>query len=152
MELTIKDFHHLNRPLQLKGGEFKTLTEILYETDEFLEVCHNHIQWLFPTNKPSMFNKDAPMLTQDNYFYVRPNLYKMVNRMMKFFNNTDMTVMNHNHLRVTRIIECCTLCGDNILAGTFLNHAFGLYLPQDDTLNVVNYWIDALKIKGWNCL
>ena len=31
-----------------------------------LEYIHDYIQWLFPSPQPSMFNSDAPLLTQED--------------------------------------------------------------------------------------
>lgn len=33
--------------------------------DVLLEVCHDYIQWLLPTDVPSRMNSEAPLLTED---------------------------------------------------------------------------------------
>ena len=43
-----------------------TLEDILYWDDVRLEREHSFVQWLFPSNEPSMFNVDAPVLSRED--------------------------------------------------------------------------------------
>eukprot|EP00439_Symbiodinium_sp_Y106_P082177 s2427_g21.t1 len=51
----------------LKGqgtdSEERTLEDILKSNDDWMEACHNYVQWIFPTDEASMFNRAAPMMT-----------------------------------------------------------------------------------------
>ncbi len=40
----------------------RAMAEILSWPDERLERCHDYIQWLFPTRRPSEYNAAAPQL------------------------------------------------------------------------------------------
>lgn len=42
--------------------ECRTLEQILTWDDQLMEVCHDYIQWLLPTDEKSKFNSDAPVL------------------------------------------------------------------------------------------
>lgn len=42
--------------------ECRTLEQILLWDDQLMEVCHDYIQWLLPTDERSKFNDDAPIL------------------------------------------------------------------------------------------
>ncbi|CAE8708459.1 unnamed protein product [Polarella glacialis] len=45
--------------------ECRTLEQILLWEDVLMEVCHDYIQWLFPSDEPSRFNSDAPLLDEE---------------------------------------------------------------------------------------
>lgn len=68
-----------------------TRQEILGWSDGALEMDHDYIQWLFPSNEPSNFNCDAPTLTQEEatIFQADPELREKVKesfvRILKFF-------------------------------------------------------------------
>eukprot|EP00428_Durinskia_dybowskii_P003468 CAMPEP_0170295040 /NCGR_PEP_ID=MMETSP0116_2-20130129/47641_1 /TAXON_ID=400756 /ORGANISM="Durinskia baltica, Strain CSIRO CS-38" /LENGTH=459 /DNA_ID=CAMNT_0010546585 /DNA_START=44 /DNA_END=1421 /DNA_ORIENTATION=- len=42
--------------------ECRSLEQILTWDNQLLEVCHDYIQWLLPTDEASKFNTDAPIL------------------------------------------------------------------------------------------
>lgn len=91
-----------------------------------LEMIHDYIQWLFPLPEPSRFNPDAPLLSDQDIAVIRgdPALQDRVRRsldlMLGFFGlvreGRDITrgadlakahwlqPLNHNHLRLTRIL------------------------------------------------
>ena len=93
-----------------------------------LEMVHDFIQWLFPLADPSRFNPDAPLLTQADIAAFRSDpllqarVRKSLDLMLKFFGlartggvvarGTDfvsrsqgwLEPVNHNHLRLTRIL------------------------------------------------
>jgi Opioid growth factor receptor (OGFr) conserved region len=120
-------------------SEGRTLDQILAWDDRRLESCHDYIQWLFPNDRPSGVNPDAPLLTARHIhaFARRPelreNLLRAYRRMLRFYGlelrtvgdkprvsraaNWDsrrpiwLTPANHNHLRLTRIIICLDLLG-----------------------------------------
>jgi hypothetical protein len=102
-------------------------------TDEQLEECHSHIQWLFPLDEPSQYNPDAPIMTAEDMeaFRDQPELrsdvYATFLRMMGFYGLTaygeEVHIVdvdrvkewawefNHNFLRITRILKSMRLMG-----------------------------------------
>jgi hypothetical protein len=93
-----------------------------------LEMVHDYIQWLFPLPEPSRFNPDAPLLTPADaaLFADDPDLaarllrsfdlmlgfYGLARRGGEVVRADDfpqraaawLTPLNHNHLRLTRIL------------------------------------------------
>ncbi len=92
-----------------------------------LEMVHDYIQWLFPLPAPSRFNPEAPLLSTDDIaaFRATPLLQDRVRRsldlMLDFYGLARvesavlragdfprkthwLTPLNHNHLRLTRIM------------------------------------------------
>jgi hypothetical protein len=132
------------------------LRDILEWPDEELESVHDYIQWLFPLDQPSAFNRSAPLLSDATIqeFRRSPLLHRDVlhslERMLRFYgfelasgegceigrakNFTErarvwLTPMNHNHLRMTRILKCLNLVG---LEG----HARALFDALDTIYNI----------------
>eukprot|EP00746_Dinoflagellata_sp_MGD_P070207 gnl/MRDRNA2_/MRDRNA2_28731_c0_seq1.p1 gnl/MRDRNA2_/MRDRNA2_28731_c0~~gnl/MRDRNA2_/MRDRNA2_28731_c0_seq1.p1 ORF type:complete len:292 (+),score=52.01 gnl/MRDRNA2_/MRDRNA2_28731_c0_seq1:126-1001(+) len=50
------------------------LEEILQWDFDQMEKVHDYIQWIFPTNEPSMFNPHAPVLTPQDQFIIQGDL------------------------------------------------------------------------------
>ena len=121
----------------------RTLEEILAWDDERLEAVHDYIQWLFPTRQPSGVNPFAPLVTADTVRAftadqtLRQGLHHALDRMLRFYGlrrhadrieidaarfaaraRTWLTPNNHNHLRLTRIIDSLSALGlrDDALA------------------------------------
>jgi hypothetical protein len=104
----------------------RTIDEVWAFDHRRLEMVHDFIQWLFPLPEPSRFNPDAPLLTADDIAAFRhdPELRRRAVRsldlMLDFYGleRTDgeirrgknfakahwLTALNHNHLRLTRIL------------------------------------------------
>jgi hypothetical protein len=105
---------------------------IWHWSDDDLEQVHDYIQWLFPLRERSAFNSNAPLLDDATIqqFRDRPelqaNLRRSFLRMLKFYgleltDTAPPTIRpsksfpsrsanwlnpgNHNHLRITRILE-----------------------------------------------
>jgi hypothetical protein len=138
----------------------------------YLEGHHSYIQWLFPTNEPSMFNIDAPILDdmQIAQFRVRTDLrYKMLmafEKMLDFYGFTYLvdsfqivpkTVINpdtahwlcygdHNYLRITRILKSLKLCGLGYFAHKFYEALTKVYeqFPKYIGENTFGYWTRAV--------
>ena len=114
----------------------RKLEEILGWDDERLEAVHDYIQWLFPTRQPSGVNPFAPLVTnvtvrafaEDER--VRERLRRALDRMLAFYglrrqagrmeidasrfparSRTWLHPGNHNHLRLTRIIDSLSTLG-----------------------------------------
>ena len=92
-----------------------------------LEMIHDFIQWLFPLPEPSRFNPDAPLLSAEDIaaFHIDPGLQErarcsldlmlgfyglrregdLIQRSADFSQKMHwLTPLNHNHLRLTRIM------------------------------------------------
>ncbi len=114
----------------------RTHAGILAWSDALLEGVHDYIQWLFPLPETSSFNPFAPILTPalieafGKSEALRSRLRAAWLRMLSFYGFTlgpDGTVMpsasfplrtgnwltlhNHNHLRLTRILRSLHLLG-----------------------------------------
>jgi hypothetical protein len=120
----------------LTGGkniEGKTLEDYLSFTEEEMEGCHNHIQWMFPLKSPSSFNPNAPLLTDEDIgdFYnneylknqIRRSFYKWLWFCGLQYDGNEILIVNykrvyeifgkfnHNYLRVTRVLLCLYTLG-----------------------------------------
>lgn len=115
----------------------RTLEDILSWNDERLESVHDYIQWVFPTRQPSSVNPFAPLATDATArafaedAQLRGRLDRAFHRMLRFYGlreNADGAIDrdperfavrarewlhpgNHNHLRLTRIMESLTTLG-----------------------------------------
>ncbi|KAF2164706.1 hypothetical protein M409DRAFT_25098 [Zasmidium cellare ATCC 36951] len=128
--------------------EGRTLDDICAFDDDQLEYHHDFIQVLFPLPERSGVNRDAPLIdknTRDAFLeheHLRKNLFKSFSRMARFYafdvdgdeaeltlsaatnfkqhaRNTWLTSVDHNHLRITRIIRCLRILGLDQVAQTF---------------------------------
>jgi hypothetical protein len=114
----------------------RTLAAILAWDDERLEAVHDYIQWLFPTRQPSGVNPYAPLVTGTTVAAfardpaLRARLRDAFERMLAFYGLTGraggvaidpsrfparsrvwLNPGNHNHLRLTRIMESLATLG-----------------------------------------
>lgn len=114
---------------------------ILAWSDDRLEAVHDYIQWLFPTVAPSGVNPFAPLITPEtiaafeNDTALRERLRESLDRVLLFYGlrrqaapdggpliTVDPTRFaaraevwlhpgNHNHLRLTRIMQSLNTLG-----------------------------------------
>ena len=119
----------------------RTLAQILAGTDDELEAVHDYIQWVFPTVAPSPVNPAAPLVTGSTRaaFAARPELRATLrgslDRLLAFYGLRRTTEPagnvrieidtahfgarsrvwlrpgNHNHLRLTRIMQSLAALG-----------------------------------------
>lgn len=114
----------------------RTLDGILAWDDERLEGVHDYIQWAFPTRQPSGVNPLAPLVTDatvrafERDAALRARLRRSLDRMLAFYGlrwNADRVDIdervfpararvwlrpgNHNHLRLTRIMDSLAALG-----------------------------------------
>jgi Opioid growth factor receptor (OGFr) conserved region len=119
----------------------RTLEEILDWPDDDLEATHDYIQWVFPTSARSRVNLSAPLVTESTIaeFAARPELRarlsRALDRMLGFYGlrrdvdasgASSVTIdkvrfpfqapnwlrpYNHNHLRLTRIMQSLATLG-----------------------------------------
>lgn len=111
-------------------AEGRTLDQILGWNDDLLEAVHDYIQWLFPSRQPSGVNPSAPLVTDATVRVfqrdpaLRDRMRAAFDRMLVFYGlrRNDARVEidsarfplrarvwlrpgNHNHLRLTRILD-----------------------------------------------
>ena len=124
-----------------RDSEGRTLREILAWNDGALEAVHDYIQWVFPTRQPSGVNPSAPLVTIDtsrafaSNADLREGLRDAFARMLSFYGlrrtlddsgsarievddariggraPTWLHPNNHNHLRLTRIMQSLAALG-----------------------------------------
>jgi hypothetical protein len=107
------------------------LEEIWAWSDDDWELEHDFIQHLFPLDQPSAFNADAPLLDEAtiNEWHrdklLQHNLRTSYERWLQFcgVENVDGKLhladrkpnvwdgLNHNWLRITRVLRCLMLLG-----------------------------------------
>jgi hypothetical protein len=137
------------------NSEKRTLQEIQGWPFNKLEAVHNYIQWLFPLNEPSAFNRDAPLLTAGDIDVfrssevIKENLLLSFKQLMLFYGyslkvndgklslekSSDFEIRsqnwlqphNHNFLRITRIIKCLKLLGFDKEAVALFDQLKNLY-------------------------
>lgn len=119
----------------------RTLDAILGWSDDRLESVHDYIQWVFPLDVPSGVNAFAPLVTAPtaqafaSSSELRDRLRRALDRMLSFYGLARSTTAsgdvvigiddsrfaersptwlrpgNHNHLRLTRILQCLWILG-----------------------------------------
>ncbi len=114
----------------------RTLASMLAWRDDELEAVHDFIQWMFPTAVPSGVNPFAPLVTDRTVAgfaaraELRQALRRSLDRMLSFYGLCRETERirpdpsrfpdrsrvwlhpgNHNHLRLTRILQSLALLG-----------------------------------------
>lgn len=122
-------------------NQHRTLEELWSWSDERLEAVHDYIQWMFPTVQPSGVNPFAPLVTRDTVAAfdtnpaLRTRLRRSLDRMLAFYGLRQAAASggadrieidpvrfpdraanwlhpgNHNHLRLTRIMESLSALG-----------------------------------------
>ncbi|HYV36424.1 MAG TPA: opioid growth factor receptor-related protein [Gemmataceae bacterium] len=136
-----------------------------------LEEVHNFIQWMFPLMEPSNFNASAPTLDAQsmaefrNQPAIQQNLLKSLEVMLDFYGFTLDRVgksvtpaahfheradnwlfpNDHNHLRITRILKCLTLCGLGDYATAFHAALLHVSTPTNVTTATLRFWNDAVR-------
>lgn len=114
----------------------RTLAETLAWNDERLETVHDYIQWVFPTRQPSGVNPLAPLVSDDTVRAfardagLRERLRRAFDRMLLLYGlrwseerveidrerfparaRVWLHAGNHNHLRLTRIMDSVATLG-----------------------------------------
>jgi hypothetical protein len=147
----------------------RRLDDILAWEDDRLEAVHDYIQWLFPLDEPSRFNRDAPLLTPADRLAFRhepiaANLRRALDRMLAFYglamdraagsprivrsaqwkqrSQEWLHAGNHNLLRLTRMIRSLALVGEPGLA-TALSAALRQECEGRVSAVTIEYWKEA---------
>src|SRR5262249_46283698 len=150
----------------------RSLKEIWTWSDNDLEEVHDFIQWLFPLPEPSQFNPDAPLLSEQDIAafksdpVLRTNLMKSFDRILGFLglaldNDAEVVesnnfparipdvwaMLNHNWLRITRILRSLNLLGMKAQAQALYERLSAYYksrrfpIPPD----TFRYWTNAVR-------
>jgi hypothetical protein len=158
-----------------KDHRGRSLDDLQDQTMDELERHHDYIQWLFPLPERSQFNPQAPTLTPEDIAAFRSNdaLRMKMNTsfriMMRFYgmdlmsmekglvvkeiptfeerSENWLTLNNHNHLRLTRILRSMTLLGCEAHADALLAGLERLYVTYGAVIGeeTMRYWRDAVK-------
>lgn len=119
-----------------RDAEGRTFDQIVGWNDDLLEAVHDYIQWLFPTREPSGVNPSAPPATDETVrafqrdSELRDRLRAALDRMLVFYGlrriadrieidsarfplraRVWLRPGNHNHLRLTRIMDSLSTLG-----------------------------------------
>ena len=150
------------------GNPYKWSTIVGKWTDLHWEGGHDYIQWVFPTQQPSNFNPDAPLLSEDDIkiFKADPELQERLElsfaRFLAFvglkYENGEVKkaddfetkravwrTANHNWLRITRVLTSLRLLGKQKLAEAFYDYLkwlFGVGIGISG--NTFGYWQQAM--------
>lgn len=148
----------------------RTLHDIWSWDARRLEDRHDYIQVLFPLPEASRFNARAPLLDDATLARFRTdeaiqaNLLQSFQVMLRFYGfRLDEQTGNvieadnfaerarewlfpedHNHLRITRILKCLTLCGLKDQATAFLKALLAAPGQDHITNKSRRFWRDAV--------
>ncbi len=110
---------HLHAFLAGEGQDARgrSVHDVLGMLDEELEVHHDWVQWLFPLPTPSAAVPGSPVLTTSDIAAIRADpravetLERASERLFRFYKSTDhwLARYDHNHLRISRIIQSLRL-------------------------------------------
>jgi Opioid growth factor receptor (OGFr) conserved region len=155
-----------------RDTEGRTLDQILDWDDGRLEGMHDYIQWLFPTRQPSGVNPYAPLVTDATAGafartdILRANLRRAFERMLVFYglrwNDGSVEIDegrfavrgrvwlhagNHNHLRLTRIMDSLAALGlrteARALQRCLIDEVAANASPGQITPRTVQFWRSA---------
>jgi hypothetical protein len=117
-----------------------------------LEESHDVIQWLFPLNEASAYNRNAPLLSVEDISVLKTdavakaNILKAYERFLVFYEDAQwITPYNHNYLRLTRILKCLGLAGLDKEKNALKSALNALYLLHKDTIGETTkrFWDNA---------
>jgi len=133
----------------------RTVGDVLAFSNQQLEGIHNFIQWLFPLKTKSAAQPDAPTLTEEEISAIRADpsaqatLRQAAERMLRFYRETDgwLTWQDHNHLRISRIIQSLRLLADDQAAQAFHSVIEARLRAEGSPVNPrsLQIWSDALR-------
>jgi len=150
----------------------RTLAQILAWDDRRLESIHDYIQWLFPLPERSGANPSAPTLDDATIAafrstpVMRDRLRQAFLRMLRFYglawsdgpapdvtrsgnfavrSQEWLSPMNHNHLRLTRILRSLRLLGLEAESAALFRALAAIHqeFPGRITERTFDYWKEA---------
>jgi len=137
------------------GVDFKgrTLQNIWSYSDNEIEDKHDFIQMIFPLNQPSnsvfhgIYLEDSKVIENlRKNPIVQSNVIKSANWFLSFLERTNHWKVpnNHNHLRITRIIQSLRLLVSDKEADVFYNSIMAM-LSENNQINATSlqYWKKA---------
>ena len=137
----------------------RKIEDYLKFTPQEMEEIHDYIQWVFPTETRSMFNKKAPILNRHIIHAINSlpgamaNYLRFLDKMLVFYmlNKHWLVEKDHNHLRITRIIESVSLIAGERMAAHVYKTLMRLIVnaghPVDD--RAITIWQDKYhEING----
>lgn len=134
------------------GGDVEFLLNMTYEE---IEHKHDFIQWAFPTVNPSPIVPEAPVLTARDLEVLKYNFEAqgrcraLLKMMSEFYINNDhwLTLSDHNHKRISRIIESVKLTLGDRPARVFYDMVMQRNLAAGGPINeeTLAYWDYALN-------
>jgi hypothetical protein len=135
-------------------GRGRTLEDVLGFSDEALEHVHDYIQWLFPLPTTSMAQPGAPVLTNGEIAAIRAderalaNVRRAARRMRRFYDSTDawLSRHDHNHLRISRILQSLRLLAGDYEAQAFYEAVLARHSAAGSPVDPHNldYWKRAM--------
>ncbi|MEH1769068.1 MAG: opioid growth factor receptor-related protein [Nostoc sp.] len=159
-----------------QDSEGRTIQEMWTWNFEELECAHDYIQWLFPLPEQSAFNPDAPIVDESviQAFQINPhlrqNLLRSFTVMLQFYGfqrheSNDrkivvsqsedypnrkrewVSILDHNYLRITRILKCLIIFGLENEAQAFYECLREIYREDSDRIGgeTFRYWTIAVK-------
>ena len=141
--------------LTLRGKDFKgrSLQDIWSFSDSEIERRHDFIQVVFPLNKPSqavfhgyyLDNQDLVIQIKSNK-EVATNILKSSSWYFAFLERNMYwnTKLDHNQLRITRVIECLRLLVSDEEADNFYNNVLELIKDNNEVnKRTLNFWKNA---------
>ena len=151
----------------------RKISDIWRFNDFWLEHDHQYIQWLFPIDSQSKFNRHAPVLTPDDIkaFQSDPRLkaaqQHSLEIMLSFFGmekigneivpSSQLNIRDHiwlkhgghNHLRISRIIRSLALCDQSELSGIFQSAMIDTARQYGEvTAKTVEFWKLANQVTS----
>ncbi len=133
----------------------RTIEDYCGMPHESLELTHDYIQWAFPTRQPSQCQAaNAPLLSDEAIALMKDdgkamgNYYAMFARMMSFYVDSKHWLVehDHNHLRITRIIESTGEIFGIDTAEYFLRAMLNLNTIADCPINEksIDFWLRTM--------
>lgn len=133
----------------------RSAQEVLGYSNRQLESIHDYIQWLFPLPTRSGAQPDAPVLSAREIESISADqravstLREASARMVRFYQETDewLAPYDHNHLRITRIIQCLRILVSPDAAHEFHETIFALQRAAGGPVNSrsIQYWQRAAQ-------
>jgi len=133
----------------------RSVEEVLAFSDDALERVHDYIQWLFPLPTRSMAQPGAPVLSSGEIAAIREDeralatLRRAAERMRLFYERTDgwLTRSDHNHLRISRILQSLRLLAGEEDARAFYSAIMARHEAAGAPIDPRNlgYWVRAME-------
>lgn len=150
-------------------GENRSFESSLAYSLDWMETCHDYIQWFFPLPEPSMFHPDAPILSEEEIQALQQdvlaqnqryqNVMLLVDKFLYFLGilRTDQSFelsdggrekiwlgnFNHNQFRMTRMLRFMCLIGLQTMARKLVAFLYDECNAKQAKFNI--YWQEAVE-------